>query len=311
MPGSFEGAGDKALAWLAEAKAETGLPVMVEVATASHVEKALGAGIDAVWIGARTTVSPFAVQEIADALRGADNVSVLVKNPVNPDISLWSGAVERLLGAGISADRLGLIHRGFSCFGRYRYRNAPMWHLALEMRGEHPDIAMLCDPSHIGGAREYIRELSQIAADLRYDGLFVESHICPDKALSDAAQQLRPADLAAVLDSVKWRAESASDPHFSELLSMYRGEIDHIDAEIFSLLGRRMELSDHIGEIKRTNDVAILQDVRWRDIVDKVAYQAEKLHLSEEFVHEILNAIHTESINRQNAVMNKSTDEKR
>lgn len=304
-PGSFEGAGVRGLAWLAEARAATGLPVAVEVATARHVEAALRHGVDALWVGARTTVSPFAVQDIADALRGNRDVAVIVKNPVNPDIDLWTGAVERFAGAGIGPERLGLVHRGFSYFGESRYRNSPMWHLVFGMRARFPELAMICDPSHIAGDRAYVHEIAQTAADLRYDGLMVESHIRPDEALSDASQQLTPAALEEMLRAIHWRTGEGENPEFARRLEKYRREIDQIDSELFTLLSRRMEVSERIGEQKRDNNVAILQGNRWRDIVEKVMARAAELNLSDEFVRTVLEAIHIESINRQNKIMNK------
>ncbi|MCL2561363.1 MAG: bifunctional 3-deoxy-7-phosphoheptulonate synthase/chorismate mutase type II [Rikenellaceae bacterium] len=303
-PGTFEGAGARGLAWLTEARGATGLPVAVEVATARHVESALRHGIDAVWIGGRTTVSPFAVQEIADAVRGQRGVAVLIKNPVNPDIDLWSGAVERLLAAGV--EQLALVHRGFSYSGVGQpYRNSPMWHLVLEMRARWPHLAMICDPSHIAGRREHLREVAQTAADLRYDGLMIESHVCPSQALSDAEQQITPAALDALLSEIRWRSPDGGDPEFARRLEQFRREIDQIDAELFTLLGRRMQIADMIGEEKRANNVAILQHDRWRDIVERVSLRAAELGLSPAFVKTVLEAIHIESIDRQNRIMNK------
>ncbi len=303
-PGTFEGVGLKGLAWMARAKEETGLPIAVEVATPKHVESALEFGVDVLWIGARTTVSPFAIQDIADALKGKDQVTVLIKNPMNPDLELWAGAVARFMNAGVDPKRIGLIHRGFSYFGHSKYRNAPMWHLIIEMRSRFPEMAMICDPSHICGCRDYLAEVSQTAADLRFDGLIVESHICPEKALSDAAQQLTPADFSEMIRHINWRADSVDDPKFVKALKGYRNEIDQIDSEVFELLSRRMRVAENIGRVKRENNVAILQGGRWNSIVDKITAQAEKLQLSPEFLKTVLEAIHIESINRQNQIMN-------
>ncbi len=302
-PGTFEGVGLKGLAWMAEAKRLTGLPIGVEVASKSHVEAALEFEVDCVWIGARTTVSPFAVQEIAEALAGS-GVSVLVKNPMNPDIDLWAGAVKRFMAVGIPAEDIGLIHRGFSYFGQSKYRNAPMWPLAFEMRSRFPEMMMICDPSHMAGSTEWLHELSQAAADLRYDGLIVESHCNPAEALSDAGQQVVPGEFERLIRGVNWRREAVDDPEFQRALSRYRDEIDQIDAELFSLLGRRMRVSESIGRVKKENDVAILQSNRWGSIKERVLGQSERLGLSREFLAEILEAIHVESINRQNSVMN-------
>ena len=301
-PGSFEGAGLAGLEWMVEARRLTGLPIAVEVASARHVESALASGVDLVWIGARTTVSPFAVQEIAEALHGAD-VAVLVKNPLNPDIALWTGAVERLAAAGIPVERIGLVHRGFSYFGHGRYRNEPMWPLAFEMRSRHPELPMLADPSHIAGRSEYLYELSQAAADLRYDGLIVESHIRPAEALSDARQQITPEELGRLLGSINWRAEATDDPAFEQSLALFREEIDRIDAEFLGLMSRRMQISEQIGRVKKESGVAILQSSRWDEIRRKVLSQAGPLGLSHDFLNRILEAIHLESIDRQNNVM--------
>lgn len=303
-PGGFEGMGLKALSWMAEVKQQTGLPVAVEVATAKHVESALEFGIDILWIGARTTGNPFSIQEIADALRGVD-IPIMIKNPMNPDIDLWGGAVARLLNVGVKRENIILIHRGFSYFGSTIYRNAPMWHLALEMRNRFPDIPMICDPSHICGGRDLIGDVSQKAADLCFDGLIVESHCCPEKALSDASQQFIADDFEKMIDSVVWRQGNVEDSEFQNTLDLYRRQIDQLDAELFDLLSRRMRVAEKIGEVKRANNVTILQSRRWGDIKEKIVSQSQKLQLSEEFVRTVLEAIHTESINRQNYIMNK------
>lgn len=300
-PGGFEGSGLKGLSWMAQAKAETGLPIAVEVATAGHVQSALEFGVDMLWIGARTTVNPFSVQEIADALRGVD-VPVFIKNPMNPDLGLWAGAVERLRKVGINT--VGLIHRGFSGFGITEYRNAPMWHLAVDMRMRMPEIPMICDPSHICGNRTLLHKVSQQAADLNYDGLIVESHICPDDAWSDAKQQVTPNALVDLLNSIEWRNETVEKPEFASALERLRVQIDQYDAELFTLLSRRMAVAEKIGEIKRDNSVVILQVNRWDEIVERVLKQADQLQLSREFLSILLNAIHMESISRQNSVMN-------
>lgn len=303
-PGSFEGVREEGLAWMVKARELTGLPIATEVATPKHVESALGFGVDILWIGARTTVSPFAVQDIADALKGNKDITLLIKNPMHPDIALWAGAVARFENSGIDINNIGLIHRGFSYFGASKYRNAPMWHLMLEMRSRYPDLPMLCDPSHICGTREYLFEISQTAADMRYDGLMIESHINPDKALSDASQQLTPADFKKLMERIKWRAGNIDDPELSKALEICRSEIDLLDTELFELLGRRMGIAEKIGEIKKHNNVAILQERRWKDIVGKGIEQAKGLGLSEEFIKTVLEAIHIESIHRQNKVMN-------
>lgn len=303
-PGTFEGVGLKGLAWLAEAKRRTGLPVATEVASAKHAESALAFGIDLLWIGARTTVNPFLVQEIADAVTGSD-VCVLIKNPMNPDVALWAGAVARFEKAGILRERIGLIHRGFSTGTHWRYRNDPMWHLALEMQSRFPGMVMLGDPSHICGTREYLYEVSQTAANLNYDGLIVESHCNPAEAWSDAGQQLTPSDFAALMRTINWRAVKSEDPAYVRTLNRCRAEIDQIDSEIFDLLSRRMRIADRIGEVKRDNDVVILQSGRWSSIVEKVLGRAAELNLSAEFLRTVLEAIHLESIDHQNRIMQK------
>lgn len=301
-PGTFEGVGVRGLSWLDEARKETGLPVAVEVASSKHVENALEFGIDALWIGARTTVNPFSVQDIADALRGVD-IPVLVKNPMNPDVELWQGAVQRLQAVGI--DNIGLIHRGFSTFGASSYRNNPMWHIPIEMHRRMPELPMICDPSHITGKRAYVAEVAQRAADMGFDGLIVESHITPDEAWSDAAQQLTPESLAEMLDTIQWRRENVDNAEFKQALEQLRGQIDHLDAELLAVLSRRMGVAEKIGMIKKENNVTILQANRWGEILEKVKRQSQLLNLSEEFLGKILEAIHVESINRQNRVMNE------
>ncbi len=302
-PGMFEGVGLKGLAWLNAIKKETGMPVAVEVATAKHVESALEFGVDILWIGARTTGNPFSVQDIADALRGAD-VAVLLKNPMNPDLDLWAGAMQRIQKADI--EQVGLIHRGFSHFGGSEYRNNPMWHMAIEMKRRLPEVPVICDPSHICGNRIGLAEVSQVAADLDYDGLIVESHVDPDHAWSDAAQQITPERLAEMLSMIKWRAsEATGKTEFQQALMQMRGQIDQLDNEVFMLLSKRMRVAEKIGEIKRDNDVTILQSTRWSSVVDRFLSKSDSLGLSREFLSKVLDAIHIESINLQNEVMNK------
>lgn len=302
QPGSFEGVGTQGLAWLAEAKRRTGLPVATEVGSARHVESALHYGVDLLWVGARTTVNPFLVQEIADAAAGS-GAAILIKNPMNPDVELWAGAVARFEKAGIPHERIGLIHRGFSTGTHGRYRNDPMWHLALDMRSRFPEMTMLCDPSHICGTRKYLLEVSQTAANLNYDGLIVESHCNPAAAWSDADQQLTPQALAELLRAVNWRAVRSEDPAYVQTLTRCRAEIDQIDNEIFDLLSRRMQIADRIGEVKRDNGVVILQSGRWSSIVEKIVARATELNLSEDFLRTVLEAIHLESIDHQNRIM--------
>ena len=301
-PGGFEGAGIPALPWLVEVKKRTGMPVAIEVANAKHVESALAFGIDMFWIGARTTSNPFSVQEIAEAMRGSDT-PVLVKNPMNADIELWNGAVERLAKCGIK--QLGLIHRGFSGYGSSKYRNTPMWHLALEIKKRLPELPIFCDPSHICGNRENLLEVSQRAADLNFNGVMVESHITPDAAWSDAKQQVTPADLVGLLNSIIWRAEGSDSVAYQNSLDELRGVIDRLDDEILRLLSMRMEVAEGIGFIKRENNVMILQPSRWNQIVDRVLARSQELGLSEEFLKILMEAIHIESINKQNHIMQK------
>ena len=304
-PNTFEGVGVEALPWLAKAKKLTGLPTTTEVANAKHVESALAHDVDVLWIGARTAANPFSMQEVAEALRGTDKM-VFVKNPVNIDIDLWCGAVERLSVCGIS--KIGLIHRGFSGFGSGELRNAPLWHLALEMRRRMPSLPILCDPSHICGNRKFIADIAQQAADLDYDGLMIESHIDPDNAWSDAKQQITPETLASILDGIKWRAGESNSEKYQTALMGLREQIDSLDREILQLLSERMNVAEQIGRIKRENDVRILQASRWEDIVEHVLAQSHNLDLSEEFLHTMLNAVHVESINRQNRVMNEGEE---
>ena len=300
-PGSFEGIGTKGLPWLQRARQLTGLPVMVEVATGKQVEDALHFDIDVLWIGARTTVNPFSVQEVADALRGVD-VPVLVKNPINPDIELWTGAVERVAKAGIK--QIGLIHRGFSSYGNTEYRNAPMWHLAIEMKRRTPGLMMINDPSHISGRRDILLDVAQKAIDLDMDGLIIETHIDPDKAWSDAKQQITPERLAELLDSIKWRHETTTEKDFITALEKLREQINFIDDELIQLLGQRMKIADQIGEYKKANNITILQTNRWNSILEKAFAKGEKLHLSKEFITKYYDAVHMESINHQNKIMN-------
>jgi chorismate mutase len=300
-PGSFEGIGTKGLPWLQKARDITGIPVAVEVATAKQVEDALHFDVDVLWIGARTTVNPFSVQDVADALRGAD-VPVLIKNPINPDLELWIGAVERVAKAGIK--QIGLIHRGFSSYGNTEYRNAPMWHLAIEMKRRHPGMLFINDPSHICGRRDILLEVAQTAIDLDFDGLIVESHIDPDKAWSDAKQQVTPARLAEILSAIRWRNEDVASEEYHAALEKLRQQINHLDDELMQILGERMKISEKIGQYKKDNNITILQTNRWNAILDRAFKKGDKLGLSQEFITKYFDAVHMESINHQNKVMN-------
>ena len=275
-PGTFEGVGTKGLAWLQQAKKLTGLPLTVEVATGKQVEDALHFDIDVLWIGARTTVNPFSVQEVADALRGV-NVPVLIKNPINPDLELWTGAVERVAKVGIKD--IGLIHRGFSSYGNTEYRNAPMWHLAIEMKRRNPELLMINDPSHICGRRDILLEVAQKAIDLDYDGLMIESHIDPEKAWSDAKQQVTPENLAEMLDTIVWRREDTASEEFHQALERLRQQINHLDDEMMQILSQRMKVSEKIAEYKKENNITILQTNRWNEILNRACLRAEKLRI--------------------------------
>ncbi|NML23233.1 bifunctional 3-deoxy-7-phosphoheptulonate synthase/chorismate mutase type II [Pseudoflavitalea sp. G-6-1-2] len=300
-PGSFEGIGTKGLPWMQQARKLTGLPITVEVATAKQVEDALHFDVDVLWIGARTTVNPFSVQEVADALKGT-NVPVLIKNPINPDLELWTGAVERVAKAGI--DQIGLIHRGFSAYGNSEYRNAPMWHLAIEMKRRHPNMPFINDPSHICGRRDILLDVMQKAIDLDYDGFIIESHIDPDKAWSDAKQQVTPERLTEMLNSIVWRNEDSSSEEFHAALEKLRQQINHLDDELMQILGQRMKVAEQIGLYKKNNQITILQTNRWNEILERAFKQGDKIGLSKEFITKYFDAVHMESINHQNKIMN-------
>ena len=301
-PGMFEGIGMKGLPWMAQAKKITGIPITVEVATAKHVEDALHFEVDLLWIGARTTVNPFSVQEVCDALRGVD-VPVLIKNPINPDLELWSGGIERLQKAGIK--QIGMIHRGFSNYGNTEFRNAPMWHLPIEMKRRYPDMLLICDPSHICGNRTLLQSVAQKSIDLDFNGLMIETHIDPDNAWSDAKQQITPERLSEMLDSLIWRSETTDEKDFQTALAKLREQINHIDDELMMLLGQRMKVADNIGQYKKENNITILQTNRWNDILAKAFNRGEKLGLSKEFITRYFDAVHMESINHQNKIMNE------
>ncbi len=300
-PGLFEGIGTKGLPWLALAKKITGMPITVEVATAKHVQDALQFEVDILWIGARSTVNPFSIQEIADALKGVD-IPVLIKNPINPDLELWSGGIERLQKVGLQ--HIGMIHRGFSSYGNTEYRNAPMWHLPIEMKRRFPGMPLICDPSHICGSRLLLQEVAQKSIDLDFDGIMMESHIDPDNAWSDAKQQVTPERLAEILDSLVWRQENTDEKEFITALATLREQINQLDDELITLLGQRMKIADKIGVYKKQNNITILQTNRWNDILDRAFKKGENLGLSKEFVTKYFDAVHLESINHQNKVMN-------
>lgn len=300
-PGGFEGVGEKGLKWLRKAKEETGLLLAVEVANAHHVKLALQYDIDVLWIGARTTVNPFAVQEIADVLQNTDKI-VLLKNPVNPDLSLWIGGVERLQKAGIK--KIGVIHRGFSTYDKTKYRNNPEWQIPIELQSKFPDLPLICDPSHITGKRNMIQEVSQQALDLNYDGLMIETHSNPDDAWSDAAQQITPDVLKQLFVDLKVRKVFDETSDFNSQLTNLRTQIDELDSKLISILAKRMQIADAIGQVKKEKNVAVLQSNRWNEVLRRMIAEGEGKGLSEEFILRLFKAIHQESIVHQEKVMN-------
>ena len=299
-PGNFEGVGALGLKWLQKVKAETGMKTATEVANAAHVKLALEHDIDLLWIGARSTVSPFIVQEIADALKGTDKI-VLVKNPVNPDLALWLGGIERLYSADIK--NLGVIHRGFSTYEKTRYRNNPEWQIAIELQNRFPDLPLICDPSHITGKRDMIFEVSQTALDLNFNGLMIETHVDPDNAWSDAAQQVTPDTLIQMMEDLKIRKETDTEAEYRNSLNTLRTQIDVIDHQLIDILGKRMKIADTIGALKKDKNVAVLQSKRWNEILGKMILEGEQNKLSEEFILRVFKAIHQESINHQEKIM--------
>ena len=298
-PGNFEGVGALGLKWLQKAKEETGMLTTTEVANANHVELALEHDIDILWIGARTTVSPFIVQDIAEALKGTDK-TVLIKNPVNPDLSLWLGAVERFYTQDIK--NLGVIHRGFSTYEKTRYRNNPEWQIAIDLQNRFPDLPLILDPSHIAGRRDIIFDLCQTALDLNYDGMMVETHHDPDNAWSDAAQQITPTSLIKMMVDLKIREEEGHAIEYNNKLNTLRTQIDVVDHQLIESLGKRMKISDEIGSLKSSNNVSILQTKRWNEILGKMILEGEQNNLSEEFILRVFKAVHQESINHQKKV---------
>lgn len=300
-PNSFEGAGAEGLQWLSDVRKELNIPVGTEVANTQHVEEALKYDIDVLWIGARTTVSPFSMQEMADALKGVKNVTVLVKNPTHPELGLWIGAFERLNQAGI--ENLGAIHRGFSTYDKSKFRNEPFWQIPIELRRIAPQIPIICDPSHITGKRDLIFEISQKALDLNFDGLMIETHITPDKAWSDADQQITPQRLGEILADLKVRDENSNDKEFKDHLEELRKKIDNIDREIIEVLAARMSVVEKIGEFKRDNNVTTFQVKRWDEIMKNRSELAKKMNLSEAYIVEIYKIIHEESVRKQTEIM--------
>jgi chorismate mutase len=304
-PNSFEGIGEKALDWLVQAGKITGLKTATEVANAQHTEACLKAGIDILWIGARSTVNPFTVQEIADAIKGT-GIPVLIKNPVNPDLQLWIGAIERIAKSG--SDKIAAVHRGFSWFDKTIYRNDPKWEFAIELKRNFPDLAIICDPSHISGKREFIAQVAQKAINLNMDGLMVEVHPTPNEALSDAAQQITPKDFIEILNNLILRTTHCADEEFISQLQQLRNEIDAIDEDIIQKLAARMQIVEKIGLYKFNNNVTILQLKRWEEIIATRLKYGKLTGLSTDFIKEILDAIHKESITIQTEVMHKGGD---
>ncbi len=297
-PGGFEGVGAEGLPWLKRVKEELGMYVATEVANAKHIREALAADVDMLWIGARTSANPFAVQEIADALEGTD-IPVLVKNPVNPDLDLWIGAIERIYNAGVR--KIAAIHRGFSSYDKKVYRNLPFWHIPIELRRLMPEVPILCDPSHIGGKRELVGPLSQQAMDLNFDGLIVETHVNPEKAWSDATQQITPEILDVILNTLVIRDMSQS----TENLTALRKQIDECDNNLLELLARRMRVSEEIGQYKKEHNMPILQEQRYEEILQDRIAQAEQMGMKGDFMKTVLVAIHEESVRHQMVIMNK------
>ena len=302
-PGCFEGVGAEGLEWLRRVKNEYGLKVSTEVASEKHVMECLKYGVDLVWLGARTTANPFLVQEIADALKGAD-IPVLVKNPVNADLDLWIGALERLNRAGVK--KLGVIHRGFSTFDKIKYRNDPQWQVAIELRSRYPELTFFVDPSHLGGSKDYILEISQRSLDLGFEGLMIESHCNPSVALSDAKQQLTPPELSDLLyNQIVVRDKDSDAPQWKENIDQLRAKIDIIDENILYALGSRMNVSRQIGEYKKENNIAILQTSRWDKVLSKVVEKGKEYGLTEKFLKDVFTAIHEASVEVQNEIISR------
>ena len=299
-PGNFEGVGAIGLKWLQRVKEETGMKTATEVANRAHVDLALEHDIDLLWIGARSTVSPFIVQEIADALEGTDKI-VLVKNPVNPDLSLWIGAVERLHNANI--EKLGVIHRGFSSYKKTMYRNLPEWQIAIDLQSKFPDLPIINDPSHISGSRDLIFDVSQTALDLNFDGLMIETHCDPDNAWSDAAQQVTPERLIEIFKTLKVRKPGDDEAEFHAALNQLRSKIDLLDSSLLDTMGDRMKVAKSIGQLKKDRNVAVLQSNRWNEILGRMILDGEQRGLSEEFVLKLFKSIHQESIRHQEKIM--------
>lgn len=300
-PNAFEGRGEEALKWLADIKKETEFKITVEVATAQHAELALKYGVDVLWIGARTTVNPFSVQEIADVLKGV-KIPVMVKNPIHADLQLWIGGIERIYNAGIS--QIAAIHRGFHFYGKTKYRNKPMWQLPIELRTLFPDLPIICDPSHISGNRELIQAVSQKALDLGMNGLMIESHFNPEIALSDAEQQLKPAQLGEMISNLVIRKPNADNTIVIDKLAELRNMIDEVDDELMNVLRKRMQIIEEIGKYKKEHHITIFQLARWQEILRTRGQWADKMNLSRQHVEKLCQLLHEESIRIQNDLMN-------
>lgn len=298
-PGTFEGIGNKGLEWIKEAKDRYQVEIATEVASPQHVDLALNAGVGLIWIGARTTVSPFIVQEIAESLRGID-IPVFIKNPINPDLSLWKGAIERFYKADIT--KLGAIHRGFDSFQKTKYRNVPLWQIPIELKSEFPELPLICDPSHIAGKRNMVKEIAQKALDLNYDGLMIESHINPSEALSDPEQQLTPNSIQELLKKLEYRDATSSNRAYIDHLDIIREQIDQADREILEAIATRMNLVEKIGEFKKENNVAIFQIGRWKEIFKTRPKWAKALNLDADFIKELYRFIHQQSVQKQTGI---------
>lgn len=295
-PNAFEGVGELGFPWLQRVQRELGMKVSVEVACAKHVDLALKAGVDMLWIGARTSTNPFSVQEIADTLKGVD-IPVFIKNPINPELELWIGAIERVANAGVK--QIAAIHRGFSTYQKHKYRNTPYWQLVVELTRRMPDLPIICDPSHIAGDRKYIEEIAQSALNMGFDGLMIESHIDPSCAKSDAAQQLKPSELSLLLDSLKYCKPAAESVDVQSKLEDLRLKIDELDSELIQALASRMSVVDKIGEIKKTENIAIFQPKRMEQILSNAIEKGIAHGLSSEYIEKLFQLIHEESINKQ------------
>lgn len=295
-PGCFEGIGTEALKWLVKAREQFNLPIGVEVATPEHVEACLRYSVDIIWIGARTTPNPFAVQNLADALKGTD-IPVLVKNPISPDLELWLGATERLYNAGLH--KIGAIHRGFSTVREIIYRNAPDWKIPIELKRRHPEIPIICDPSHICGRSEFIFSVAQKALDLLFDGLMIEVHNNPAEALSDSEQQLTPDEFHSLISRLTLKSESSSEVEYTTRIKELRLEIDSIDEHLIQLLGNRMKIAKQMGELKRRNNISTLQPNRWKEIIENRIAAGKDQHLSSDFIFQLFQVIHEEAIHKQ------------